>query len=221
MERKFRKLGLLFVLCGSMFLYSCGGGDEKAEQTEETETTEDLDDVDELTDDTEAIDEDAAGWEVYTNEAGNFSVEMPGTPQESSQVQDTDVGPIEIHMFMHQPSDKEIFVIGYNDMPAELMDAVDEATKKQMLEGGLQGGLGALRPYGTQDPVVDKKEHYKFYDQFPALKAKAHNGTYYVFIKCFIKENRLYQVWHMKEGNYSDEDITDKFVSSFKLLDQE
>lgn len=146
---------------------------------------------------------------------------MPGTPEESHQTVETAVGDIDIYMFMHQPTGvEEIYVVGYNDMPASLMESIDEDTRKNMLESGIEGGLNALKAYGDHDPIVDKKESFKMYGKYPALKAKAHNGKYYVYIMCFMQENRLYQVWKMKDGDYTAKKKVDKFMDSFKLLDQ-
>lgn len=224
MDKKLRKLGLLFVLSGSMFLYSCGDkSKDNEESTDDTEVSseDDMDVDDELTDDTEEI-SDADGWKTYTNEDGNFSVDFPGTPTENSQVTSTEVGDIKIHMFMYQPPGVEaIYMVGYNDMPAELMEAQDEAGLKSMLDGGIEGGLGALKTLDSHEPVIDKKETYKFYDKFQAIKVKAHNGKYYAYIKCFINGNRLYQIWKLKDGDYASESKVDKFFDSFKLLDQE
>ncbi len=156
-------------------------------------------------------------WIKFKDEHGAFEIKLPGMPEESSQTEDTEVGPIEIHMFMYLASSTEIYVIGYNDMPEELMAQVDEQTQEDMLNGGFNGGLGALEPYGKQETVIDEQTHFKFKGKWKALRGKAHNGTYYVRILCLIKENRLYQVWHLGDGKYGDEKDSDKFFKSFKL----
>ena len=46
---------------------------------------------------------------------------------------------------------------------------------------------------------------------------KGHGPNYYVVGKCAIRENRLYQVFILKDGGYPSEERVESFLGSFTL----
>jgi hypothetical protein len=154
MKNRFKKISYLLAITAPLALFSCGGG-------ESTETADALGDVqsdlesalEDVKEEITAETED--GWELFTSDAGGFSVEMPGTPNEQSQTQPTAVGNIEIHMFMLQQGEEELYMVGYNDMPAELIEGLSEDDIKGMLQGGKQGALTVLSQYGDETTAIE------------------------------------------------------------------
>lgn len=157
------------------------------------------------------------GWKTFKNKKGNFSVKMPGKPVESSSSQETAAGVVEIYMYMYTQGEEQLYMVGYNDFPPSLMNSLSENDRKNMLQGGKQGAMGALSGYGDET-VVDKEESFLFQKQYTALKFRAHNGEHYCNVLCFLKDNRLYQVWEVNVGEYKSSKEDNVFFDSFKLL---
>lgn len=208
---------IIALFSGGLFLSSCG---EKSSDAEVKENTDEGTDEEEDGEDVGDEEELGADWKTFTNEDGGFTVKMPEIPKEEVSDQATDAGVIKMHMFIHPVGEEELYMVGYNDFPETLMSSLSDDDKKNMLQGGKQGAMRALSGYGDET-IVDEETSYKYYDKYEALKFRAHNGEHYCYVKCFIKENRLYQVWKVKTGDYTAAEKADVFFSSFKLLDEE
>lgn len=215
MERKFRKLGFLFVLTGSMFLYSCGNSDEESKETTEETTEESVDSEDVLTDDTPEVGE---GY-LYSTTNGDYDIVFPVKPKESTEnIPITSEMSMTMHMVMHEDvSNEEVYMTAYSELPAQLVEMVNDDVLSSMLHGGKQGAVQELGKYGSTEPQIDFEEDFMYDGKYQAVKFKAHNGEHYVYAKFFYKDGALYQIMKGKIGDYSNPDKADRFFNSFKL----
>ena len=67
---------------------------------------------------------DSLTSEIYESEDGRFKINFLGaTPTVSQQAVPTELGDIEITMFIYEKSITEAYVIGYNDYPSAIIEA--------------------------------------------------------------------------------------------------
>lgn len=192
------------IACATFFVSSCGGTTEEVVETaEETEIPE-----------TESVE---AEWVTITPEDGSFEIKMPSEPEYSFDSIPTAAGVMYYHSWILD-NDDQGHACAYFDLANMIelgLELTDERIDK-MLEDGLNGGIQSLADYGDQ-PITDKHERFKFMDKYPAMKAMAHNGEHYVYIKVIMVDTRCYMVWEGKTGAYSEGADVDEFFSSLTL----
>ncbi len=65
-------------------------------------------------------------WEKLRDEAGNFSVSVPGKPVKQSQIVDTEVGKVEaIYYLVELKEGNLVYAVAFNDYPKEFADNAD------------------------------------------------------------------------------------------------
>lgn len=217
MEIKFRKLGLVLGLAGSMFLYSCGGGENEASTEETTDTEEVADDAtEELTDDTEELPA-SDGWSTFTPDGGKFSIEMPGTPKYSTQDVPTEIGNILMHMYTIEKSNTEALMVAYADYPVSLVETVEaqEELEKTVAESGIVTIGGSIE----ESEYVDIDGGRRAF----VAKGKAVVQGYSLFIsyKVFFVDNRLFQLMWIKDTDYPAASDIARYHGSLKIIDGE
>ena len=85
---------------------------------------------------------DSLTSEIYESEDGRFKINFLGaTPAVSQQAVPTELGDIEITMFMYEKSITEAYVIGYNDYPSAIIEA---GSADDMLAGGKDGVVNSM-----------------------------------------------------------------------------
>jgi len=187
-------IAILFF--GSFLFVSCN-------ETSETEAT-----TDEITEaeDNSTINNEA---DKYHSVDGKFKVNFTGTPKVSNEKVPTEVGDIEMFMFMYEKSLTEIEMIAYSDYPSAIVAVSD---KDEMLNGAKEGALSNLE-------AVIKEEKQITYKGHKGIEFKANSSQYYVNYKIFLVNNRLYQIALMRDGSYATQSNVDKFFNSFELLE--
>ena len=207
------KNATLILLAGAVFT-ACGPSQEEIqaeidaaqEQLDaqiDDAVTDGLDDIN-----VEAPDGDAVDSDLYTSKDGHFSINFPGSPEHSSDVIDTDIGPSTIEFYMYEKSASEVFMVSFNDYHD---DAVLEADAQTLLHNGRDGALGSLQiGYTDEEKVLD-------IDGNPGLYFKGNNGTLFVVYEIYLVKHRLYQLAILQEGSYPSEDEIQEFIGTFQL----
>lgn len=199
-----KQIFLAATVVGVSLLTSCGGGTSDEErQAQIDEISESLDNIIEEEED-----------DLFVSEDGNFSIDFIGanpTPQVSTVP--TDVGDIEMVMFMYEKSVTEALMVVYSDYPSALINESNGADG--LLEGAKGGALGNL---GIVE--ADTEEKVKL-DGHPGLRFTGNNGQYYVSYEIYLVNNRLYQIGILRDGSYAQKEEVDRFLGSFKLTNSE
>jgi|TARA_B110000495_G_C23017403_1_gene602899 hypothetical protein len=182
---------LTTCIIASMIMVSCGG--------------------DSLNDLGNEIEEAAIPLEIYESEDGRFKVNFLGaTPDVSTQSIPTELGDIEITMFLYEKSITEAYIIGYNDYPSAIIEA---GSTDEMLAGGKEGVANSMGI--TQ---FDLEEEVSL-DGNSGLHFKGVAGTLYVEYQMYVVDNRLYQIGIVRDGSYATQDRVDTFLGTFELTD--
>ena len=202
---------LTTCIVASMLMISCGGGDSlTAELNNLANELEKNNEV--LADNLEAVtDEAAIPSEMYESEDGRFKVNFLGaTPEVSQEVIPTELGNIEITMFLYEKSMTEAYIIGYNDYPSAIVEAGSTA---EMLAGGKEGVVNSMGV--TQ---FDLEEEVSL-DGHSGLHFKGIAGTLHIEYQMYLVDNRLYQIGVVRDGSYVTPDRADTFFGTFELTD--
>ena len=202
---------LTTCIVASMLMISCGGGDSLTAElnnlANELETNnKGLEGSIE-----ETVVEATIPSEIYESEDGRFKVNFLGaTPEVSQEVIPTELGNIEITMFLYEKSMTEAYIIGYNDYPSAIVEAGSTA---EMLAGGKEGVVNSMGV--TQ---FDLEEEVSL-DGHSGLHFKGIAGTLHIEYQMYLVENRLYQIGVVRDGSYVTPDRADTFFGTFELTD--
>ena len=202
---------LTTCIAASMILVSCGGGNSLNDLADKIEN--DLEKNNEaLQEDLEAVTEAAAiSSEIYESEDGRFKVNfLGGTPDVSTQAIPTELGDIEITMFLYEKSITEAYIIGYNDYPSAIVEAGSTA---DMLAGGKEGVVNSM---GITQFDLEKEVSLNGYS---GLHFKGVAGSLHIEYQMYLVENRLYQIGIVRDGSYTTQDRVDTFLGTFELTD--
>jgi hypothetical protein len=196
---------LTTCIAASMMMVSCGGGD----------TLNDL--ADKIGDDLETVTEEVVteeatfSPEIYESEDGRFKVNFLGaTPEVSSQSVPTELGEIEITMFLYEKSLTEAYIIGYNDYPSAIVEAGSTA---EMLAGGKEGVVNSM---GVTH--FDLEEEVSL-DGNSGLHFKGVAESLHIEYQMYLVGNRLYQIGVVRDGSYVTQDRVNTFFGTFELTD--
>ena len=196
---------LTTCIAASMMMVSCGGGD----------TLNDL--ADKIGDDLETVTEEVVAEEapfspeIYESEDGRFKVNFLGaTPEVSSQSVPTELGEIEITMFLYEKSLTEAYIIGYNDYPSAIVEAGSTA---EMLAGGKEGVVNSM---GVTH--FDLEEEVSL-DGNSGLHFKGVAESLHIEYQMYLVGNRLYQIGVVRDGSYVTQDRVNTFFGTFELTD--
>jgi hypothetical protein len=194
---------LTTCIAASMMVVSCGGGDSLNDLEKNNEA---------LQEDLEAVTEAAAiPSEIYESEDGRFKVNfLGGTPEVSTQSVPTELGEIEITMFLYEKSITEAYIIGYNDYPSAIVEAGSTA---EMLAGGKEGLVNSM---GITQFDLEKEVSLNGYS---GLHFKGVAGSLHIEYQMYLVENRLYQIGIVRDGSYTTQDRVDTFLGTFELTD--
>lgn len=149
--------------------------------------------------------------EMYESEDGRFKVNfLGGTPDVTSQSVPTELGDIEITMFLYEKSITEAYIIGYNDYPSAIVEAGSTA---DMLAGGKEGVINSM---GVTH--LDLEEEVSI-DGHSGLHFKGVAKTMHIEYQMYLVGNRLYQIGVIRDGSYVTQDKVDTFFGTFELTD--
>ena len=193
---------LVALLFTSLLLISCGEKDSN-----QAVNTKDNRQVNNTTVNSTSNESDA-----YHSEEGKFYVDFPAEPNISTQAVPTELGDINITMYLVDKG-TTAYMVAHNDYPADFIKNTN-ADPQSLLQGGKTGALNSYN--GT---LVSEKEIEL--DGNPGLEFKATGSMQgqeiEILARMYLVENRLYQiVIACNKGILTDEEMTD-FVMSFGL----
>lgn len=179
-------------------------------ETVEVETT--TEEVAETT--TNESGETTADWLEFVSEEYGFTVLMPDEPQPMLQNLDTEVGTIDLSMFMHEglaDGRSYAYAVAYNAVPIDV-SAFDEPQLETFFDDSRNGGLQNLNA-SLVDEYDSPLQGYP--GRFVEFAGDDMNGMNW-FI---LAENNLYQIMVLTQASeqFTVEDFA--FMDSFTLLE--
>ncbi len=152
-----------------------------------------------------------AAWKEFSSKVGKFSVTIPGTPTEATQVYQSPIGPITVHMFtVPAANNAGAFVTAFADYPVHADQKID-------VEKGLDGARdGLLKNIPGSKLVSEKKislEGHPGRELKVDLSGKGAARWRIIFVK-----HRQYQAAVLGPDEMTTSKEADLFFDSFRLL---
>ncbi len=153
-------------------------------------------------------------WQEYRSQAGRYSILMPGKPQEQTQSVDSAAGPSE--MYIASVEDQSgAYLVMYVDYPAGLLRS---GQANDILDGAVQEGADNVNGKLTRQqnfplntiPGREAEIDVPAQGAQPATRIRS---------RYFLAHNRLYQVMVIVRQNQVLPDAAQKFLDSFKLVE--
>lgn len=146
----------------------------------------------------------------FTDKAGGFSIDFPSTPVISVDSFDTELGKVVMYSFLVESSLSNAQMVTYSDYPVSAQYIADPY---KFIDGAK---LGALKSLGINDIIVDERITL---DGVPGVEVIGQSGQeLFIHYKLFLKNNRLYQIGLLKEGEMEETNEELEFIKSFVFL---
>ena len=159
----------------------------------------------------------AQDWQKYTNQEGQFSVNMPSKTELESLTQPIIGGKLTYHFYISElENGDQVFMISRNDFPAKNIAKSDsQVMLDACVDGAVKSRQGKLL---TQEKV--KLNGYP--GRKCSFEGRAGGKPLMVWHECYLVKNRLYQIMVMsKKENPPVEKMRNRFFDSFELLKPE
>ena len=153
-------------------------------------------------------------WQEYRSQAGRYSVLMPGKPKEQTQSVNSAVGTLDMHIASYEDR-SGAYLIMYTDYPADLVN-LDRADA--MLDGGARGAVENVNGNLIQQQDFPLGNIPGREIEFNAPAQGAQPATR-VKVRYFLVNNRMYQVMVVAQQSQGLPVDTQKYLDSFKLID--
>ncbi len=139
-----------------------------------------------------------------------FSVDFQQEPIKAIDTFETEIGEIILHTFMIEESEKIAKTVTYSDYPKKVTKSKDPY---EILNSAKQGAIKSL---GINNIIKDDK----FTENgIPGYELIGSNDLgFYIHYKLFLKENRLFQIGVLKEGESTKSKKEQDFIESFVVL---
>ena len=154
-------------------------------------------------------------WREFSSEAGAFSVLMPGEPEQQTETVETDLGRIELTMFITELDEETVFFVSYSDYPEQI---VDRSEPYAILENARDSTIRSQQGELVQSYRLTLSGH-------PGLEyladTKIEGRGALIWARSYIEKNRLFQIMAMAlkrgEGPAGSHEEMDRFLRSFRF----
>lgn len=148
----------------------------------------------------------AQSWAEYRPAGVGYRIEMPGTPQVSSEDVSTALGPIKNTTALIDKG-SVAFLVSHNDYPK---DAMARSTPDKLLDGVRDGHVGKEGKLISEQRLTMNKS--------PARRMLIQKGDQIVFSQIALGGVRLYQAVYVGPlGTEKDADVK-RFLDSFAIV---
>lgn len=147
---------------------------------------------------------------IFTDNNLLFSVDFQNEPIYAVDTFETEIGEIIMHTFMLEESETLAKTVTYSDYPSELIKLKDPYL---ILESAKQG---AIRSLEINTIIKDEKINQGKYPGFELIGTN--EMGFYIHYKLLLKENKLFQIGILKEGDFKDSKKELDFIESFVIL---
>lgn len=155
--------------------------------------------------------DDKAQRIVFNSESGGFSVTFPQKPKKQINKTPTDLGQIDVHIFLVDLKDRA-FLTSYNDYPN---GTVTPDTRKTILDGVIEGNAKGSKGKVLEQKVVTTGKKEKLEGREVLIEMENIKGFYRA--RVYLKGDRLYQVVALGAGDWAKSDEVTKYLDSFEL----
>ncbi len=150
----------------------------------------------------------AQDWVVVQPADSSFSVEMPGKPQEQKKVVDSDIGKLDVFLYIYEQANSG-YIVSYNDYPESAMNTnvVPDSVYNNAARSALASTRGTL--------ISKNKITYRGH---PGIELKySIPGNVLVRSRYFLVNNRLFQLMAIGNEETLYNSFSEWFFNSLKI----
>jgi hypothetical protein len=154
---------------------------------------------------------DRIQWTEFSSEAGAFSVFLPGEPERQTKTVNTDLGQIDLTMFISELGEEKVFFVSYSDYPGRVVEQTEPyALLENARDSTVRSQEGALRQSYRLTLSGNPGLEY-------LADTKVEGKEAILWARNYMEKNRLYQILAMAlKGKESLEEM-DRFLRSFRF----
>ena len=150
-------------------------------------------------------------FEDFSSDAGQFSIVVPSTFQETQESVETPVGPINIHTFTAEEQNSA-YVVAYSDYPAEI---VEQSDPQILLDSSRDGALGNLNGNIISEEPIDIDGNPGRSLVIDTVDPAGDEAT--IKSRIYLVDNRLYQILVVTPKGQEEAAKPETFLESFTL----
>ena len=151
----------------------------------------------------------------YSPKNGNFSIEFPGKPKETTQTTKVQNGDVKVSIATYVTADGNVYMVSYSDLPA---NATKPENLDTLFEGVREGAKGKDK---DKEGTIESDESFEFADKYPGHKLEFRkdlaSGKQYVTLWVIVRENRLFQIAVVGTQDFRKSKEATAFLDSFRL----
>lgn len=154
----------------------------------------------------------SATWQTVNSAEGHFSIMMPVAPKEQINKINSEIGPLEMHLFLSQ-NGAAVFLLSYTDYPENIIQQNSpEAILNSVRDGAIANTKGSLLNESNLQ-LLNKYEGREINVDIPNTAELSKS-------RIFLVNNRVYQLVVSSEKKKADliNKETSQFLNSFTLL---
>lgn len=160
-------------------------------------------------------------WELFRFDRGLFQIEMPDLPAFSSQELTTDIGDLQMSVFMHEGEvgvDENLFyMISFTDYPADKINA-ETMTKAALAEHYQSSFQTTVK--NMDGTLIEEKTIELFGHEGRDIKISYFDGQMMMRMQTLLVKNRMYALQTVATADKDDNDSQQRFFNSFELLSE-
>ena len=149
--------------------------------------------------------------EVFTSEAGEFSIATPAPLEETQQSVETPAGPVEIYTFTAE-AEETAYVVAYSDYPTAMVNEVDP---QELLDSSRDGAVANLGGTLENEEVIDLNGNPGRSLVISTSANQAQSAT--INSRIYLVDNRLYQILVVTPAGADATESSAAFLDSFNL----
>ncbi len=154
-------------------------------------------------------------WKEFSSEQGAFSVLFPGKPERQKETVETDLGQIELTMFITEIEQGAVFFVSYSDYPGHVVEQSEPyAILENSRDSTIRSQQGQLRQSYKLTLAGNPGLEYLADTRIEDRKAL-------IWARCYLRKNRLFQILTMAltsgETPSEHHDEMDRFLQSFRF----
>lgn len=158
----------------------------------------------------------ATEWMQFRNIDGRFKVLIRGAMIEKMATFETDLGNIETHTFVYQPEEQEenlIYMIMYYDFPEGGMHSDSTELVQEFFDSTVEEAAASVNGIMIYENGMEHQGYPARQWRINYLENKAVIRT-----RAFIVRNRYYMLQTIGLAEVEQNNVTEFYINSFKLL---
>lgn len=149
---------------------------------------------------------------VFISKDGGFSINFPGKPMFTSDIQVEEFGEITANIYLYKTKNNEILYAIYSSVTPEQLKQLFsiEYIKKNNQKDEVKNVFGTI----TDEEIkfIEDMDNKKIF-----YKGKSSKG-FFLISEIYAVKNKYYEIGILKKDSYPDDKLINSFIKSFKLL---